>query len=72
MKIGMMFIGLLVEGDDTLTADVLMNYAMNSLNIKNEAGVIRHVEVREVKVPSIVNKDNGDEATNQFHTGPIM
>lgn len=73
MKIAVMMVGLLIEGDDDLTADVLMNYAMNSLNLKNDSGILRHVEVRELKIPSIVDKRTDDNQDRpDFHLGPVM
>lgn len=72
MKIAMMFVGLLIEGDDNLTADILMNYAMNSLNLKQDTGTLRHIEVRELRVPSIVDqKSLPDEAKSNFDFGAI-
>lgn len=72
MKTSIVYIGILVHGSDELTADVLMNYAMNSLNIKNTVGIISNVEVREIRVPNIVDSDKIDNQMNKPDFGHLM
>lgn len=71
MKICHMMIGCLIEADDSVSAEILMNYAMNTLNLKNETGVLRSVEVRELRIPAIIDKETGDETAKVFHTGQV-
>jgi hypothetical protein len=54
MKIATVMIGVRMVIEDDTRADVLMNYAMNSLNLLPQiSGPIREVEVRELGIPDI-------------------
>lgn len=54
MKKVMMHIGVVLLVENEVKTDVLMNYALNSLNMDEQnSGMIRHVEVRGVELPSI-------------------
>lgn len=68
----MAHVGVLIVAEDEVRPDVIMNYLLNSVDMKEQSsGMLREVQVREISIPSIelIREDDKIIDLNQIRAG---